>query len=157
MIRRKPDGETEWQKLQGYVYGEGINEADLFPGVYRFLWRCKQRKIDVEIVSHKTKFGHFDKKKISLRDSATNFLKNHGLQDNKNPLIKKVTYKGTRQEKIDYIKENKFELFIDDLEEIVFSEELKNQKGILFSRDNLTKTQSNVFISKSWKEISQDT
>ena len=48
-------------------------------------------------------------------------------------------------------------LFIDDLEEIVFSEELKNQKGILFSRDNLTKTQSNVFISKSWKEISQDT
>ena len=43
------------------------------------------------------------------------------------------------------------------MEEIVFSEELKNQKGILFSRDNLTKTQSNVFISKSWKEISQDT
>ena len=156
LIRRRPDGETEWQKLQGYVYGEGINEADLFPGVYRFLWRCKQRKIDVEIVSHKTKFGHFDKNKISLRDSATNFLKNHGLLDNKNPLIKKVTYKGTRQEKIDYIKENNFELFIDDLEEIVFSEELKNQKGILFSRDNLTNTNSNVFISESWEDISQN-
>ena len=74
LIRRGPDGETEWQKLQGYVYGEGINEADLFPGVYRFLWRCKQRKIDVEIVSHKTKFGHFDKNETSLRDSATIFL-----------------------------------------------------------------------------------
>jgi hypothetical protein len=156
LIRRSPDGETEWQKLQGYIYGEGINEADLFPGVYRFLWRCKQRKIDVEIVSHKTEFGHFDKNKISLRDSATNFLKNHDLLDNKNLLIKKVTYKGTRKEKIDYIKENNFELFIDDLEEIVFSEELKNQKGILFSRDNLSKTNSNIVISKSWEEISQN-
>jgi hypothetical protein len=156
LIRRKPDGETEWQKLQGYVYGEGINEAELFPGVYRFLWRCKQRKIDVEIVSHKTDLGHFDKNKISLRDSATNFLKKNGLLDNKNPLIKKVTYKGTREEKIDYIQENNFELFIDDLEEIVFSEELKNQKGILFSRDNLSNTSSNKVISKSWEEISQN-
>lgn len=155
LIRGLPDGEIEWQKLQGYVYGEGINEADLFPGVYRFLWRCKQRKIDVEIVSHKTKFGHFDKNKISLRDSATNFLKNQGLLDNKNPLIKKVSYKSTRKEKIDYIKENNFELFIDDLEEIVFSEELKNQKGILFSHDNLSNTSSNVSISKSWEDISQ--
>ena len=156
LIRRSPDGETEWQKLQGYVYGEGIKTAVLFPGVYRFLWRCKQRKIDVEIVSHKTEFGHFDKNKISLRDSATNFLKNHDLLDNKNLLIKKVTYKGTRKEKIDYIKENNFELFIDDLEEIVFSEELKNQKGILFSRDNLSNTSSNVVIFKSWEEISQN-
>ena len=133
-IRNGPDGETEWQKLQGYVYGEGIYEAVLFPGVYRFLWRCKQRKIDVEIVSHKTEFGNFDSKKISLRDSATNFLINHRLLGDKNSLIKKVTYKDTKTEKIDYIKENNFELFIDDLEEIIFSEEFKGQKGILFPK-----------------------
>ena len=155
-IRNEPDGETEWQKLQSYVYGEGINEAVLFPGVYRFLWRCKQRKIDVEIVSHKTEFGNFDSKKISLRDSATNFLVNHGLLGDKNSLIKKVTYKKSKNEKIDYIKQNNYEYFIDDLEEIVFSKELKNQKGILFSRDNLSNTSSNVVISKSWEEISQN-
>ena len=120
-IRNQKNGEKKWQKLQGYVYGEGINEAVLFPGVYRFLWRCKERKIDVEIVSHKTEFGHFDSKKISLRDSATNFLINHGLLDNKNPLIKKVTYKNSKKEKIDYIKQNNYECFIDDLEEIIFS------------------------------------
>ena len=134
LIRNKPEGEFEWQKLQGFVYGEGISEATLFQGLYRFLWRCNERKIHVEVVSHKTEFGHFDKNKISLRDSATNFLKNHGLLDNKNPLIKKVTYKATRQEKIDYIKENNFELFIDDLEEIIFSADFKEQKSILFSQ-----------------------
>jgi hypothetical protein len=155
LIRERPDGEYEWQKLQGYVYSEGINEAVLFPGVYRFLWRCKERKIDIEIVSHKTEFGHFDIKKISLRDSATNFLINHGLLDNKNPLIKKVTYKSTKKEKIDYIKQNNFDYFIDDLEEIIFSEELEGQKGILFSRDNLSVKNSNNIIAQSWEKISQ--
>ena len=154
-IRNQKNGEKKWQKLQGYVYGEGINEAVLFPGVYRFLWRCKERKIDVEIVSHKTEFGHFDSKKISLRDSATNFLINHGLLDNKNPLIKKVTYKNNKKEKIDYIKQNNYECFIDDLEEIIFSEELEDQKGILFSRDNLSVKNSNNVIAQSWEEISQ--
>ena len=154
-IRNQKNGEKKWQKLQGYVYGEGINEAVLFPGVYRFLWRCKERNIDVEIVSHKTEFGHFDSKKISLRDSATNFLINHGLLDNKNPLIKKVTYKNSKKEKIDYIKQNNYECFIDDLEEIIFSEELEDQKGILFSRDNLSVKNSNNVIAQSWEEISQ--
>ena len=154
-IRNQKNGEKKWQKLQGYVYGEGINEAVLFPGVYRFLWRCKERNIDVEIVSHKTEFGHFDSKKISLRDSATNFLINHGLLDNKNPLIKKVTYKNNKKEKIDYIKQNNYECFIDDLEEIIFSEELEGQKGILFSRDNLSVKNSNNVIAQSWEEISQ--
>ena len=45
LIRKRQNGESEWQKLQGYVYSEGINEAALFPGVFRFLWLCKERKI----------------------------------------------------------------------------------------------------------------
>ena len=85
-IRNQKNGEKKWQKLQGYVYGEGINKAALFPGVYRFLWRCKERKIDVEIVSHKTDFGHFDDNKISLRDSATNFLINQAVEITGRPL-----------------------------------------------------------------------
>ena len=62
-IREGLDGELAWQKLQGYVYGKGINKAVLFPGVYRFLWRCQQCNIEVEVVSHKTEFGHLILKK----------------------------------------------------------------------------------------------
>ena len=157
LIRKKSNGEFEWQKLQGFVYGEGIGAAILFPGIYRFLWRCNERDIYVEVVSHKTEFGHFDKNKTSLRDSATNFLKSHGLIESVNPLIKKVTYKSTRQEKIDYIKDNNFELFIDDLEEIIFSEQLENQAGILFTNEELSTKKSNKVISNSWENISENT
>ena len=37
IIRNKQNGEIQWQKLQGYVYGKGIHKAELFQGVYRFL------------------------------------------------------------------------------------------------------------------------
>ena len=156
LIRKRPDGETAWQMLQSYVYGEGINEAVLFPGVYRFLWRCRERKIEVEIVSHKTEFGNFDSKKISLRDSATSFLINHGLLGDKNSLIKKITYKKSKIEKIDFIKKNNYEFFIDDLEDIIFSKELKNQNKIFFSHDASSNINSKIVIAKSWDEISQN-
>ena len=78
-IRNQKNGEMKWQKLQGYVYGEGINEAVLFPGVYRFLWRCKERNIDVEIVSHKTEYGHFDEDKIPLREVALQWMNSKGF------------------------------------------------------------------------------
>ena len=153
LIRKRQNGESEWQKLQGYVYSEGINEATLFPGVYRFLWLCRERKIDVEVVSHKTEYGHFDLKKASIRDAATNFLMNQGLIDNENPLIKKVTYKNSKKEKIDFIKQNNYDYFIDDLEEIIFSKELESQKGILFSSDSRLVEISNKEIAHSWEEI----
>ena len=153
-IRKQPNGELKWQKLQGYVYSEGIIDATLFPGVYRFLWRCKEKKINVEIVSHKTRFGHFDNKKTSLRDSANNFLVNHGLVGKENPLITKVTYKNSKKEKIHFINNNNYDYFIDDLEEIIFAKELENQKGILFSSDTLLVKTSNKDIAHSWEEIS---
>ena len=59
-----------------------------------------------------------------------------------------------KKEKIDYIKHNNYEYFIDDLEEIIFSEELEDQKGILFSHENLSVKNSNNFIAHSWEEIS---
>ena len=155
LIRKRKNGEIEWQKLQGYVYGEGINEAVLFPGVFRFLWLCRERKFDVEVVSHKTEYGHFDHKKTSIRDAATKFLINQGLIQNKNPLIKKITYKNSQSEKIDYIKNNNFDWFIDDLEEIIFCEGLKNQKKILFSNEKPSIENSKKLKTKSWEEISQ--
>jgi hypothetical protein len=154
-IRKQSNGESKWQKLQGYIYSEGIINATLFPGVYRFLWRCYERNIEVEVVSHKTEYGHFDIKKTSLRESATNFLINQGLLDKKNPLIKKITYKSSQKEKIDYIKNNNYEWFIDDLEQIIFSPELKYQKSILLSNEFQLSKNSNKKITQSWEEISQ--
>ena len=44
LIRKKPDGEFDWQKLQGYVYGEGIVDAVLFPECIVFYGDAKKEK-----------------------------------------------------------------------------------------------------------------
>jgi hypothetical protein len=155
LIRKKKNGEIEWQKLQGYVYSKGIKDAVLFPGVFRFIWLCRQRKFDVEIVSHKTEYGHFNSQNDSIRDAATNFLINQGLLNNSKPLINKITYKNTKQEKIDYIKQNNFDWFIDDLEEIIFCKDLEAQKAILFSDENHIIENSKKLRAHNWEEISQ--
>jgi hypothetical protein len=155
LIRQKKNGEIEWQKLQGYVYSKGIKKAALFPGVFRFLWLCRERKFDVEVVSHKTEYGHFNHHNDSIRDAATNFLMIKGLIDNNLPLINKITYKSTKQEKIDYIKQSNFDWFIDDLEEIVCCKELEEQKTILFSDENHLTKNPKKLNAKNWEEISE--
>ena len=39
-IRNRPEGEQSWEALQGKVYGRWIGKAQLYPGSFRFLWRC---------------------------------------------------------------------------------------------------------------------
>jgi hypothetical protein len=155
LIRQRENGELEWQKLQGYVYSEGLQNAKLFPGVFRFLWLCRERKFQVEVVSHKTEYGHFDQRKISIRDIATNFLATKSLISDVNPLLQKITYKSTKQEKIDYIKQRNFDYFVDDLEEIVNSKALEKQKTILFAEEYHEIKDSKKLYAQSWDEITQ--
>ena len=71
----RPEGERLWQMVQGRVYGAGIVDAELFPGVERFLRRSQYLGHEVFIVSHKTEYGHFDPSRVSLRQSALSWLK----------------------------------------------------------------------------------
>ena len=78
VLETDPEG-LIWQRLQGRVYGKSIKNADVFPGVRRFLWRCHARGIQAHLVSHKTQFGHFDADETPLRDVAVEFLKEKEL------------------------------------------------------------------------------
>ncbi len=151
-IRRKEDGEKKWQKIQGYVYGKGISNAEIFPGFYRFLWRCYQNNVEVEIVSHKTKYGHFDTSKTPLRDASNDFLDDKNLINSNIQLIKKITYTDSQTDKLDYIERNNFDWFIDDLVEVVDFMSIKGQKSILFSPNNQL-SESHRKIASSWEEI----
>ena len=73
-LRRRPDGEKTWMKLQGLVYGKYMHGAEIMPGVANFLLSCKVRNHRVFIVSHKTEYGHFDPEKISLRSEALKWM-----------------------------------------------------------------------------------
>ncbi len=118
-IRQLPDGEKRWQKLQGYVYSEAIENADAFPGVIRFLWRAKNKGHHVFIISHKTEVAHHDSK-INLRNPALRWLKEQQLLPESNlGLIKEILFLSTQKEKIKKINELNLDVMIDDLIEIV--------------------------------------
>jgi hypothetical protein len=120
-IRLLPDGEREWMRLQGVVYGKGIGDATLIDGVADFLTRCRRAGTSVFIVSHKTEYGHFDTSGVNLRHAALgwmeqqDFFVEHGFGLNAG----KVHFEATRAEKLDRIAALDCTHFIDDLEEVL--------------------------------------
>lgn len=158
--RSNAGGELLWQRLQGLVYGRYIEQhARLFPGVKRFLWRCRQRGNQVTIVSHKTEYGHFDSESISLREVALSCLALNDLLDPQSPLIHEVVFKSTREEKLRQINALGFDWFIDDLPEVINElGDVDHLNKILFSPETASSSKEYAFESKikfaqDWQEI----
>jgi hypothetical protein len=118
-----PEGDLAWQRLQGKTYGEYIHQATPFPGFKDFITTANHHNIELYIVSHKTELGHFDEKRINLRDAARQWLRDQGLFTANHPCIPEtnVFFATTREEKIDRIKSLQCTHFIDDLVEVLYS------------------------------------
>ena len=147
------NGEKLWQTLQGQVYGPCMEQAELFPGVARFLMRCKELEAQVFIVSQKTKFGHFDPTKTPLRKTAINWMTSKGFF---NPAIfgldeGRVFFFDTRREKVRHITSLELDAFVDDLEEVFLEEEFPDLTRILFNTK--PKSQKYDAVSGSWIDI----
>lgn len=157
-VLSRPDGDLDWQRLQGQIYGRYMRQAEIFPGFYEFLYLSKLRGHKVFIVSHKSEFGHFDEDRIPLRDQALRWMQANKFFD-KDGLdldIQDVFFESTRADKVRRISDLGCTHFIDDLSE-VFEEPLfpsKVQK-ILF-RPNHSESQAPSTItttSSSWREV----
>ena len=121
VVRALPDGETQWQRLQGEAYGKGILTAVLFDGADLFLRRARAAGHDVLIVSHKTEYGHFDATRTNLRDAALAWMARKGFFDDDGfgVPIANVHFSATRSEKLDRIARLGVTHFIDDLPEVL--------------------------------------
>jgi hypothetical protein len=124
-IRLLPDGELTWQRLQGYVYGAGIGGAVPFAGAGDFLRRCAERGVEVFIVSHKTRHGHFDPARIDLREAARQWLIAQGMiiggilaPEGSGIPAERVFFEDDRARKLARIATLRCTHFIDDLEEV---------------------------------------
>jgi hypothetical protein len=158
VIHGLPDGDQQWQRLQGKVYGEFINQAKLFSGLKEFLITCnKYPNIQLFIVSHKTEFGHFDEKRIPLRTASLKWLETQGFFDPSHPLIQEshVFFEPTREEKVLRIKSLKCTHFIDDLPEIFMHQLFPSHiKQFLFRPPNSPQTDyPSSLIYPSWDLI----
>ena len=118
-VRQLPNGEIEWQKLQGLLYGPRMSEARLIPGVPEFFQACRQRQVRTVIISHKTEYAGYDETHTNLRHAALSWLNANGFFDPNGFGFRPedVHFAGTRAEKIEMIKRLDCTLFVDDLEE----------------------------------------
>ena len=62
----KLGGLKRWHEFQALIYGKYIKTARIFPGFYEFLVLSKIRKSKLYIISHKTKYALYNKKKNSF-------------------------------------------------------------------------------------------
>ena len=147
------DGQIAWQKMQGQVYGPSMQKANLFPGVARFLIRCKLEGHKIFIVSHKTKYGHFDKTKTLLREASLKWMDNQGFfKDSLYGINRKnIFFANTQIEKVLKIKSLDLDIFVDDLEEVFLHREFPEIKKILFN--HLPSIQSDIEFFNNWADI----
>ena len=156
-LRKQPDGEKTWMKLQGLVYGKHMPAAELMPGAAGFLLRCKSRNHEVFIVSHKTEFGHFDPEKISLRREAMKWMESRRFFDSDYFNIKKenIFFADTRGGKVENIGQLECDYFIDDLPEVFAEKKFpRDTKKILYGHFDGTSISNAITPMRCWGDIS---
>lgn len=111
-------GEPAWMRLQGQVYGRYLPRATPYPGAFEALKGFIDDGAVVQIVSHKTRRGHFDEQAVDLWDAARTWLTANGLLD-LGMALEDVHFLETRDEKVERIATLACDLFIDDLPEVL--------------------------------------
>jgi hypothetical protein len=155
-IRRLPEGELAWQRLQGQVYGKGIDGATMVAGVETFLRRCRTEGCAVAVVSHKTEYGHFDPDRVNLRQAALDWMTGQGLLDGDHGLaLADVYFESTRAEKLKRIAALSLTHFIDDLEEVLTDPDFPpNVERILFA-DAPQPASSSYIRCATWRDVAR--
>lgn len=120
-VRARVDGERHWQALQGWVYGAGMGEAVLLPGVADFLGAARRAGHRLIIVSHKTVHGHYDPHRIDLRQAARAWMTDQGFftPDGFGLDPGDVWFEATRAAKLARIAALGLDCFVDDLAEVL--------------------------------------
>ena len=156
-LRSQLDGEITWMKLQGRVYGKFMHRAEMMHGVANFLLKCKVLNHRVFIVSHKTEYGHFDQRKISLRQEAIKWMDVKRFFDldcfaiNRNDIY----FADTRDEKVAIIAQLKCDWFIDDLPEVFVEENFpKGTQKVLFGKFDRANILKVAIPINNWVDIS---
>lgn len=147
--------EQEWIKLQGCVYGKKMLEAKPFPGVLDFFKMSKNLDIDIRIISHRT-LRPFLGPEYDLHQAAKEWIEYNNFYEQTGLSKKKVFFEFTRDEKIERIKLEKCEIFIDDLPEFILSPKFPvNVKSILFDPENQYSGDKTLARINSWNQIQE--
>jgi hypothetical protein len=153
----RPGGKAAWMRLQGQIYGLYIDSGILWDGVPEFLRAVHQAGAKVSIVSHKTKYGHFDASRVNLWHAAIGWLERRGLFSVDLGLDREnIHFLETREEKIMMIAKIGCHVFIDDLPEVLLDPSFPRQTtGIWFASGQNDKVGRGLAPHHDWKTILQ--
>jgi Phosphotransferase enzyme family len=157
-VRLLPDGEIKWQMLQGEVYGARMAEAKPFPGVTEFFRAARERRLELFIVSHKTRHSPYDPHRTDLRQAALRWLEAQGFLDHAGFGLPhdRVFFEDTRDDKIARIKSVGCQVFVDDLEEVFVHPAFPaDVDRVLFASAKGHDPGDQVVACGSWEEISR--
>jgi hypothetical protein len=153
-IRLLPEGELAWQRLQGQVYGKGIDGAAMVAGVEAFLRRCRAEGCAVAVVSHKTEYGHFDPDRVNLRQAALGWMTGRGLLGGDHGLaLADVYFESTRAEKLKRIAALSLTHFIDDLEEVLTDPDFPPDVERILLADGAQPAAPSYTRCSTWRDV----
>lgn len=120
-LRRKPEGDLLWQRVQSFIYAEGILEAAPTRELGCLFDFVRNNRVDTWIVSHKTTTAPFDPEQRNLRAAALQWMEQRGFFDPDRLGLSRdrVIFADTFEQKIDRIAALQFDVFVDDLEEVL--------------------------------------
>lgn len=119
-LREHAPGERGWIELQRIVYGLRMTEASPSPGIADFLKDCRDARIDVSIVSHKTRLSVAEPQ-VDLHAAALEWLETNGFFGMDGLALERdrVFFEPTRGAKLRRIASEDCVLFVDDLAEVL--------------------------------------
>jgi hypothetical protein len=149
--------EERWTELQGYVYGPGMSQAQLYPGVLEFFDRCRREGVEVFIISHRTRHP-FRGEQYDLHEAARAFLAAHGFDDPARIGLPAdhIWFLETKSEKVGRINATGCTHFIDDLPEVLTATELSGHvEKILFDPNAQHADNAGLRRAASWSEVEE--
>jgi len=155
-IRRLPDGERKWTRLQAIVYGPRMSGATAFPGSTDFLRACARHGVRTVIVSHKTQFAILDEEEVDLRCAALAWMEaeNFFAPDGCGLSPEQVFFESTRADKIQRIRALGCTHFIDDLAEVFAEGSFPREAAkLLFAPHGGGETLKEINVFRSWREL----
>lgn len=118
-LRRLPDGERQWQRVQAEVYGPGLAQARPHAGVARFLERCARRGLRCAVVSHKTRHAAQAPQGTDLHQAARDWLHAQGFVGPGRAIASdRVFFEETRTAKVRRLALLGCRAMVDDLPEV---------------------------------------
>jgi len=151
---RQQEREDEWTRLQGYVYGKRMLEADLFPGALEFLTACREWRIPVMIISHKTRYPYLGPR-YDLHRAALEWIKARGLFDpgHRALNLQHVYFELSKEAKLQRIAAMRCDVFLDDLPEFLLEPSFPTDVGrFLFDPKNIYSEDPRYKKIASWQE-----